>query len=243
MNEPVPSENNREFFKGLDEQMEGAAPGLPEKLEKLNREKLGRAIVIEGKKGGDELAAIRDLTKAIKTSQSGAPSFDQEAQNLPDESKDYLIGYVLPAQSNQEKHVMIFKTGDIFVTAPPENGYLHSKENYIEEFSPNDEPIKLGSVYGKNVAGVLEGYFKHYVKFTLSNKNPNDLPQISETIKQALVIAKELKTTREKAKQESIKSLTSQLDSFFDNGKQGPSTGQTPPPTPPSSGPGPNSAL
>jgi hypothetical protein len=80
-------------------------------------------------------------------------------------------------------------------------------------------------------------------KVILSNKNPDNVPQVMETVNQALSLAKELKITREKAKQDSIQNLMGQLDSFFDNGKQGPSTDQTPPPAPPASGPGPTSSI
>ena len=232
-------EGDRDFFKGLEEQMEGAAPGRPQKLERLNFEQLGRSIVIKAEDNGqDELAKVDSLITRTESLLQGKPPNPQGEQPPREENKDYLIGYILPIQVDQKRHVLIFKTGTILVTEPSTDYYEGSdrrEKEYREYCIPNDYPLGLSSHWGKNATEVENKFFiRTPFKVVLSNKNPNDLPKISEAMSQALSFANELKTSREKAKQDSVQDLMKQLDSFFGNGEsKGPSTGQPPPPPPP----------
>jgi hypothetical protein len=140
MSETTPPKDNRDFFKNLDEQMEGVAPGLSERVEKLNREHLGRAIVITGKPENNS-SDVRELTKAIKSIQGKGSPEDLEDQGLQEENKDYLAGYILPAQADQKQHIVILKTGTIAVMQPEREDDAHI-EKYKEVFSPNECPLE-----------------------------------------------------------------------------------------------------
>jgi hypothetical protein len=244
MSETVPPKgDNRDLFKKLDEQMEGVIPGFSERLEKLNREHLGRAIIIMGKKE-DQSSEVKELTKAIKSIQGKGSPDDMEDQALPEGNNDYLAGYILPVQADQEKHVMILKTGIIAITQPKRDDREYYVEQYKKDFSPNEYPMMFPNVWGKDTNRLYEDLLKdNYCKVILSNQKPEDVPQVMEALDQSLVLAKELKVTREKAKQDSLKGLMGKLDAFFNEGKPGPSADQTPPPAPPSSGPGPDSSI
>lgn len=230
-----------DFFGELDEQMMGAAPGLSEKLEKLNRQQLGRAIVIQGEQRDQgELSKINTLiTRTESVLQGKVADQDSDKGQSPDASKDYFMGYTLPVQSDQEKHLIILKSGRIIVMAPPGDEYReHNKIEYREKFAPNDAPLVLGKGWGTTINEIEDNYFKTGMNGTiiLSNKKPNDLPQIAEAIDKSLILARELKGARDKAKQESVQGLMGKLDSFFGNEQpKGPSTNQAPPLAPPPS--------
>lgn len=235
-------QKDSDFFKNLEEQMEGSAPGLSKRIERLDFEQLGRAIVIKGEnKGQDEIAKIESAITRAQSLLQGKPSNPQD-QPPPEESKDYLIGYILPVQADQRRHVVIFKTGSILIIEPPTGmKYLssesESEDKYKRDFSPNEDPLTLSREWGKNALEVENRYFKEGIVHTvLSNKNPNDLPKISEAMSQALSFANELKVSREIAKQESLRDLIRKLDLFFGNGEpNGPPQDQNLPPAPPTS--------
>jgi hypothetical protein len=56
---------------------------------------------------------------------------------------DYLLGYILPLNQKQSKHLVLFNDGRIFVTIPSEK---LKKEEYINNFKPNATPFRLDSL-------------------------------------------------------------------------------------------------
>ncbi len=213
----IPTEGSEEFFRNLEEQMEGAAPGLSERLERLKFEQLGRAIIVKKDPQADRIARAEKIIANIQGKDVSDPE-ERTQQN-----KDFLAGYILPVREDQEKHVVILRNGSILVIQlrASSGSALEKealKENYKELFSPNTEPLELTHSWG-GVDRVESTWLPIHSKIALSSKNLQDLPQISEAVSQSLSLAKELKVTREKAKQEGLQNFTKQLDSFFGKDK------------------------
>src|SRR5215210_6595851 len=112
-------ENDGDFLKGMNERMEGLYPGVTERIEKLKDEQLGREIGIES-----------------RAPQTGEMIFTS-------------IGYVLPVNAEQTEHIILFRTGDIVVTAPwPQNPstQINYADKYKENHSPSSIPFKTFEV-------------------------------------------------------------------------------------------------
>jgi hypothetical protein len=170
------------------QRLEGHFPGMPEQIERLNAEQLGRAITL-----WDE----HPVTK---------------------EPYEQLIGYTLPVQSDQNRHILLFKSGDIFVTDNryrDMNGTLHQR--YKQHFSPNEEPLRFYK--RKSIDEVINELHSStspwHAKIIFRNTNPSDKERISEVMDQALSCARETKEARERAKEESTRELMRKLDAFF----------------------------
>ncbi len=190
------------------------------------------------KKDPDEEAIAR-IEKIIASQRREDTS---DIENRMQGNRDLLVGYVLPAQADQKKHVVILRNGSILIIRPPLPGKaLFGEEYYEKKFSPNSHPIEVGRSYG-GVDALETTYIPLFGEIVLSSKNPRDLPKISEAVSQSLGLARELKASRDKAKQEGLGNLMGQLDTFFgkDKPKDTPPGQNFPPAAPPPSGP-PNS--
>lgn len=218
---------DEKFFQELDEQLEGAAPGLSQRLERLNFEQLGRAIVVKKDDRAGDVAKAERIVASVQG--KSVSDFEEIAQRR---NKEFLAGYILPVQADQAKHVIILKNGSILVIRSPVPGeaIFSEKHHYLDRFSPNAYALELSHDW-KDVNSIESEYLPQYSKVVLSSKNPRDLPQIAEAISQSLGLARELKASRDKAKQDGLKILTEHLDSFFGTNKPNIlPPGQIPPP-------------
>ena len=128
-----------------------------------------------------------------------------------------LVGYILPLQANQEKHLVILKSGTIFIIQP-NNPSEVSKEFYIKNFSPSPE----SSLFPFHNIQQIERHFIEDIslKITLQNNNPQHLPQIYEAMDQAISLARELKEKRDQAKNESAQEFIKKIDAFLNPPKK-----------------------
>lgn len=219
-NENDLSPNVENFLNDVNAKAEGAYPGMKERLEGLRFEGLGRAIVIEGRSKKDK------LTEAFMEKLIDNTAKPQDVN----EGKDDLIGYSLPLDENELKHLLILKNGSIYVTTPnldnvisadPNRKMEEIKERYRKQFGLDEQPNSFPSLWG----GVGDWESKYLLstgdyKILSSNKNPGDIEIIKESIKQATRIAREVKRKKEALTKESVSFLFEELDSLLKGGPE-----------------------
>ncbi|MDO8658946.1 MAG: hypothetical protein Q7K55_09480 [Candidatus Levybacteria bacterium] len=134
-------------------------------------------------------------------------------------SQAKLVGYVLPLQSDQEKHLVILKNGTLFVIEPVHDPQMPGAiPVHKRDFSPSETRYEFPDFY--NMAEVEQNLIElPGEKISLRNDNPENLPQIYEAMDQAISLAKELKGKRVQAKKESAQTLINKLDTFLNPSK------------------------
>lgn len=194
-------EGDDEFLRAAGERLEGYFPGLPERIDKLHAEQLGRGIVIK----------------------------DYQLGSAP--PRDELIGYILAVSKDQREHLVLLKTGDIFVISPltlPVSAEMAQKDvdqEYIAQTSPASIPVELA----KNVYPNIDRFVGNphlrthlWADIKMRNSNPENVPHILAKIDQAMAVAKETKAERDQAKEESAQQLMTKIDELLNPKKPNP---------------------
>ncbi|MCL4366106.1 hypothetical protein M1437_02670 [Patescibacteria group bacterium] len=195
-------EGDEAFLRSAGERMEGYFPGLSERIDKLNMEQLGRGIV-------------------LKHFQEGARSSSE------------LIAYILPVSKDQREHVILFKSGDIFVTSVPSPGagalstQADADKYYTNKMAPSPVPIEVTDFKYSNigqVVGDINAVSSHnfWSRITGRNSDPASTTQVLAKVDQAIIVAKETKAERDRAKEESAKQLLAKIDEFLNPKKPEP---------------------
>src|SRR3954471_10030497 len=108
-------EEDQEFFKGLDEQFEGNYPGLPEVVDRLCFEELGKPIA----------------TAEIAISETNSEARERRLK---------VVGVTLPVTKEGKDHYWVFNTGDMLRT----ESYDKDREvGYSRMLSPSQEPFAV----------------------------------------------------------------------------------------------------
>lgn len=174
------SAEDDKFFEGIGEQFEGYFPGLPERIDELHFQQYGRGIATSS--GSRKLESM----------------------------KDKLVGYILPVEENQEKHLLVFKDGDMMVVVPDKQITLSA---YQSEFSPNDA---LKRFAGFNLSEIKHYYLTSVLcQVILRNDSPVLQEEISKVIDQAIDVAKKLKEQRMRARDTSAKEFIQKIDQLL----------------------------
>lgn len=165
------TQDDEQFLRRMEEQLEGYIPGLPEQIDKLNEARLGRAIVLR------------------------RPA---QAEHL---SEPEMIGYTLPTGHNQLEHVLIFNTGVILVSSVESNFSMYTerylkiygRSEQALEFSESS----IGDV----IKRVTENANLASSKILLTNNTPDQASQVLQKVDEALKTAAEYKSSRDSARQ------------------------------------------
>lgn len=174
-----------EIGKQAGEQLEGYFPGLPDRIAELNFQQYGRAIIVR--------KDYRDP-----------------------ESIDKLVGYILPLQEDQGKHLIIFNDGFMLVTEPDDNSTNYEKvERYKNQFRPHNDPLEFDSF--SNLPKIESSFIgpTFWGKVSLRNDNLSQQQEIAGAIRQAVIVAKELKERRLKAKVETVNLFLGEIDGLL----------------------------
>lgn len=189
--------NDEDFLRSAGERMEGYFPGLSKRIDKLNSEQLGRGIVISN----------------YQTDSSTPPRTE-------------LVGYVLPTGNDQREHVIIFKSGDIFVTLPtkaipnsqtPQEAY---DTRYILKLNPTLNPIEFDargtySNVEKMVGNPNLMRMEFWADVEMRNSSSESIPRIMAKVDQAITVAQEAKAERDRAKKESAQQFITRIDELL----------------------------
>jgi len=141
--------------------------------------------------------------------------YNQYGRAIRQKDSNQLVGYILPLNTNQTEHLVLFVNGRIIKTRPINE---MAEWLYREKLSPSEEPYaELGQSSVGNVIGLLSTVHNNYFQAlrTAINEDPNQVPEIEEAIKQALSIAKALKDQRQKAKADSLTFLFGEIDNLL----------------------------
>lgn len=134
---------------------------------------------------------------------------------------DELIGYALPLQENQKRHLVVFKTGDILITEPDISTYPSNQvdwriDTYLKEFSPSlDGMLVIALTIHQAIRQFTQAFNKFAAKTTLYNTNPDQESDINQAIVQAVTLGKKLKEQRTRAKETSAALLMGQTRSIL----------------------------
>lgn len=134
-------------------------------------------------------------------------------EEIPQTDTEELIGYILPVNPNQTRHLMIFKDGTMLVTEPRSST---NEVAYIGNFSPNEAPMTFGRTWTlPQVIMILSDASPWGSRTLWRNDNPSDVAQIDTAREQAIQVAQVLKEQRIRAKEETSRRLVDNLKNFL----------------------------
>lgn len=126
------------------------------------------------------------------------------------------VGYILPANEEQTEYVVMLKTGDVMVIQPRDPHDPNSLSTFQKYFSQNEEPIP-GNYSNPStlVSKLVDNLFSYHSKLVARNNDSSQVPQVLETVDNALRVAKKLKEQRDEAKNTSAEEVIRRLNEFF----------------------------
>lgn len=194
------------FIRNQEERFEGKFPGVKERVEGLAAEGIGRSI------------SVQTIGKM------------QRQQRIIGSDK---IGYILPVNTENTEHVVLFNTGDVVVIISTP-GYM---DNYRTNFSPSEEPLSIFADDGNSLPATVDQFLSYpfFHRIIMRNSNPDQQNQVISKFEQALELAKIEKAKRESAKRESLEregGIFDRIDMFLRGDKPKPELPpQSEPPT------------
>ncbi len=143
-------------------------------------------------------------------------------------STEELIGYALPINVEQSRHVMFFREGLILVTEPKENNESCVKD-YKMRFEPSDHPFITSAPEREFIREVISGDPDFFSRVILRSDYPEHTQRISEEMKTAIELASQLREKRNLAKQAVIKDTARQIDALLNPPQPPPDNPSHPP--------------
>lgn len=205
-------DGDQEFLRQAGERMEGYFPGMSERIDKLSAEQLGRGIVIE-------------RYKADPTSQS----------------RDELVGYILPVDATKREHIILFKSGDIFVISPRTLGsgakstQADMDRYYGDVTNPSPVPVELSAISYPTIERVVGSSSftrdRLAANINMRNNDPTNVQNVLAKVDQAVSFAKGAKVEKDKAKEYSANQSMTRIDELLNPKSSGGPQPPLPPPT------------
>ena len=205
------TEDDKGFFQQHPELSEGTEPDhsleFAETVDKLDREQLGRAIAISD--SGPQGSRV-----------THGMSGEVEVHQLPDNATETVIGYALPLEPDDTKHLIVFKDGQMVVTEPWSNAHLpvsdQMKEKYQHNFGANPTPYAESRRSWKSVPGAVHSLKKYGINYAARVTDANTASDKTEFFDQmfdrSIDIASQRKQEREQVRRQTMKSFMSKLD-------------------------------
>ena len=145
----------------------GSFPGMKEQIDWLETNRLGRTIAMR---------KVEPLTQSPK--------------------KQIRVGYCLPLNNEQTKHIILFEDGLIIVTEP-QNTDDRFVSSYKEIFSPNELPYEM---FGDADIPTAVDLIKHSNKVPYTNEMPSYKEIILSDLDKALKLSVEMLASRQQTK-------------------------------------------
>lgn len=129
------------------------------------------------------------------------------------QSQSRIVGCILPLDSNQNKHLIILKSGTILVTEPATDVYeeLYRKKYSLSTMDYEFDPIDTLNSVEHNIA--TGG--SHFSKVILNNQNLDQADQIKQAVIDAVNLARVEKEKRDRAKEETARDAIAKIDQFL----------------------------
>lgn len=193
--------HDEDFLKGVGERLEGFYPGLSERIDRLNDEQLGRAIVLKPI-GQQSEAQLVGYILSVDQNQSEHVILFKTGDILVTKAENPIPGDSTPV-----------------------------RDIYIAKTSPSEEAIEFhATTRSSQIIQLLIGTNLLMAQVTLRNDSFANLPQILEKVDQAIKVASEVKANRDKAKRDSAESVINKLDQLFKPPQNPQSPTDQPPP-------------
>lgn len=135
-----------------------------------------------------------------------------------------LVGYILPLNFEQSRHILMFKSGLIIVTEPNPKTLITNPDLYKAEFSPSREPLILNwdSNLQRGIYDLYSGLLFKGQSVVLRSDNPTEKEQIKQALARAFSFAEELKREKDAAQREIADELIISLDRLLNPPKEDP---------------------
>lgn len=197
-------QESQRFLSGMDEVAKGYNPELSRLVDELRFQNLGKPIVYAATT--PSMHAQQQIVESL-AKLAGNPQ--QHIEAAPAEHGEELIGYILPVTADQNRHLVIFKDGTMFVTEPSNT---NSIPRYRANFAASDEPFTFDRFSLAQIKAWLgESPNAWDNKILYRNDNPADVVQIDAAREQATQVAVDLREQRMRAKQETSRRLIDSL--------------------------------
>lgn len=130
-----------------------------------------------------------------------------------------LVGYILPINFEQSKHVLMFNSGLVMVTEPNPRIVVRNPNLYKVEFSPSTEPLVIdsGGSLQRGIHVIYTGTLFKGQEVILRSDNPAEKDQIKLELAQAFSFAEELKRKKDAAQKEIADELINSIDRLLLN--------------------------
>jgi hypothetical protein len=190
-----------------------------EMIDRLDREQLGRALVITD--SGPQSAQIR---------QSDAGT---DVEIRPREERETVIGISLAMEP--ERHLLVFKNGGMLVTEP-----WGRHDNYKQALDPNEIPLARHREIWKSIPAAInwfsgDGGKGHCAaQVTDSLRSEEDLPRFEEHFDKAIAVASTRKEQQEAARRKGMRTFVDKLQNTIFKRPDMPPGSTEPPRHPPS---------
>lgn len=196
------------FLGDMDERAKGFDPEISRLVDELRFQQLGKPIVYIAAPPSENYQ--KQIASSLATLAGNAQT---PLESAPESAEEELIGYILPAQSDQNRHLVIFKDGTMLVTEPVDTGKIDQYRHYFA-VSENPFTVDRGTSIPKVVAS-LSFVPPTGNKVLYRNDNPSDVPQIDAAREQAIQLAQGLKEQRVKAKGDTSRRLVDGLKNLL----------------------------
>ena len=199
---------SRAFLSGMDEIAKGYNPEVSRLVDELRFQQLGKPIVYLATPPLQHLQqqAVSSLEKL-----AGIPQTDSKGIQVHNEE---LIGYILPVNPEQSRHLVIFKDGTMLVIEPRNTININIYKNY---FYPSEAPFQKDRITSipqivSNLSSIANPFDCHVL---YRNDNPADEAQIDAAREQAVQVAFQLKEQRDRTKKATTRRLIDSFQAFL----------------------------
>ena len=203
--------------KDMLERMAGFHPETKRMVEELALQGLGRTIAqrVSEKVDATNLSEEQIFTKTIANTQG--------LEYTPKTTKEIsqTLGIILPCNKDNNEHVVILIDGSVSVIKPIET-LQASQENYSNQTNPSETAFKVWSettlselrhiIVNENNFPGSDGF---YFELVASSDKPEQKDIITSKVKTALEMAREIKTEREKAVQNTADEISGIYKELF----------------------------
>ncbi len=130
-------------------------------------------------------------------------------------SQNELIGYILPLNDDNTRHIVLLRNG-MMVVCEPRFDVGDGLNHYKTDHAPND----MDNLYSKSVfsdEGVFEQYLGRdpYSKVVLRGDKPENSEQIQQALDTALEIARKQKEIRDQTLSSNAKDAIRKINDLF----------------------------
>jgi hypothetical protein len=153
-----------------------------------------------------------------------------------------VIGYALPLQADEMKHLLVFKDGEMCIIEPYSDAIIRRsdrmEEEYKHKFGASPTPLVESRSSWKSIPDAVQQLRQHGIihraRVLDTNTSTDKIPVFNDAFDTAISVGMEKKQQREHARRQTMRSFMDKLDQTLFKGLDQPHRpGQTPGEPPP----------